>query len=130
MATANQQTSSKGVAELAGIKVIDVDTHLTEPHDLWIKRAPAAWRERVPQVKMLDGQMSWVIDGNKSIGTGAHPNSSILKNSSKVRVLDEFLKLQFSDVHPGSYSVKDRLAVMDAAGIYAQIVYPNILGFG
>jgi predicted TIM-barrel fold metal-dependent hydrolase len=112
------------------LKIIDADTHLTEPHDLWVRRAPAAWRDRVPQVKMLDGQMSWVIDGNKSIGTGAHPNSSILKNSSKVRVLDDFLKLKFTDVHPGSHSVKDRLSVMDQAGIYAQIVYPNILGFG
>jgi uncharacterized protein len=112
------------------IKVIDADTHLTEPHDLWIKRAPAKWRDRVPQVKMLDGKMSWVIDGNMSIGTGAHPNSSILKDGTKIRVLDDFLNLQFSDVHPGSSDVKARLAVMDAAGIYAQIVYPNILGFG
>jgi uncharacterized protein len=112
------------------LKIIDADTHLTEPHDLWVRRAPAAWRDRVPQVKMLDGQMSWVIDGNKSIGTGAHPNSAILKDSRKVRTLNDFLKLKFSDVHPGSHSVKERLAVMDEAGIYAQIVYPNILGFG
>jgi predicted TIM-barrel fold metal-dependent hydrolase len=112
------------------LKIIDADTHLTEPHDLWVRRAPAAWRERVPQVKLLDGQMSWVIDGNKSIGTGAHPNSAILHSRNKVRVLSDFLKLQFADVHPGSHSVKERLAVMDEAGIYAQIVYPNILGFG
>lgn len=112
------------------IKIIDADTHLTEPHDLWISRAPAKWRDRVPQVKLLDGRMSWVIDGDKSIGTGAHPNSAILKDGSKVRALDRFLELQFADVHPGSSSVKDRLAVMDAAGIHAQIVYPNILGFG
>jgi predicted TIM-barrel fold metal-dependent hydrolase len=112
------------------LKIIDADTHYTEPHDLWVKRAPPAWRDRVPQVKMLDGQMSWVIDGNKSIGTGAHPNSAILKGNQKVRTLDEFLKLKFADVHLGSHSVKERLAVMDHAGIYAQIVYPNILGFG
>jgi uncharacterized protein len=112
------------------LKIVDADTHLTEPHDLWVRRAPPAWRDRVPQVKMLDGQMSWVIDGNKSIGTGAHPNSAILKDRNKVRTLNDFLKLEFSDVHPGSHSVKERLAVMDEAGIYAQIVYPNILGFG
>ena len=112
------------------IKIIDADTHLTEPHDMWIKRAPASLRDRVPQVKMHEGQMSWVIDGNQSIGTGAHPNSSILKDGTKIRVLDDFLKLKFDDVHPGSSSIKERLAVMDATGIYAQIVYPNILGFG
>jgi hypothetical protein len=26
------------------LKIIDADTHLTEPHDLWVKRAPAALR--------------------------------------------------------------------------------------
>jgi len=112
------------------LKIIDADTHLTEPHDLWIKRAPAKWRDRVPQVRMYDGQMSWIIDGNKSIGTGAHPSSAILKDGSKIRELDKFLKLKFADVHPGSSSVRERLAVMDETGIYAQIVYPNILGFG
>ena len=112
------------------IKIIDADTHLTEPHDMWVKRAPAAIRDRVPQVKMLDGIRSWVIDGDKSIGTGAHPNSSVLKQGGKVRDLDKFLKLQFEDVHAGSSDVKERLKVMDEAGIYAQIVYPNILGFG
>ena len=114
----------------AGIKVIDADTHLTEPHDMWTKRAPAKFRDAVPQVMVLDGVRSWVIDGDKSIGTGAHPNSSVLKEGGKVRDLDKFLKLQFEDVHAGSSDVKERLAVMDAAGIYAQIVYPNILGFG
>lgn len=114
----------------APIKVIDADTHLTEPHDLWVKRAPARFRDRVPQVKLHNGVRSWVIDGDQSIGTGAHPNSAILREGGKVRDLDQFLKLQFEDVHAGSSSIAERLAVMDANGIWAQIVYPNILGFG
>lgn len=118
------------MATTAPIKIIDTDTHLTEPHDLWIKRAPASIRDRVPQVKMLNGQRCWVIDGDKSIGHGAHPNSAVLKEGGKVRELDRFLGLQFEEVHTGSSSVKERLALMDEAGIYAQIVYPNILGFG
>jgi len=28
--------------------VIDVDTHVTEPPDLWTSRVPAKWHERVP----------------------------------------------------------------------------------
>ena len=50
-------------ALLEGIKVIDADTHLSEPHDLWTRRAPAALRERVPQVKTINGVRTWVIDG-------------------------------------------------------------------
>src|SRR5688572_16115055 len=94
MATASLERPAARTA----YKVIDADTHLTEPHDLWTSRAPASIRDRVPQVKMLDGQRCWVIDGDKSIGTGAHPNSAILKDGGKVRVLDDFLKLQFEDV--------------------------------
>ena len=47
MATAIQETKPAGSARdaLAGIRVIDVDTHLTEPHDLWTSRAPAKWKE-------------------------------------------------------------------------------------
>ena len=126
MATAALEKPDAG----STIKVIDADTHLTEPHNLWTSRAPAALRDRVPQVKELNGVRSWVIDGDKSIGTGAHPNSAILKQGGKVRDLDTFLKLQFEDVHTGSSSIRERLAVMDDAGIHAQIVYPNILGFG
>lgn len=112
------------------LKIIDADTHLTEPHDLWTRRAPAVLRDRVPQVKVIDGQKSWVIDGDKIIGYKAHPNSAILKEGGKVRDLSRFLSLQFEDVHAGSSDVRARLQVMDEAGIYAQIVYPNILGFG
>lgn len=126
MATALREEADVGPK----LKVVDADTHLTEPHDLWIKRAPASIRDRVPQVKMHNGEMSWVIDGDKTIGLRAHPNSSIRKDGTKVRKLGEFLELKYDDVHLGSSQVKERLEVMDQVGIYAQIVYPNILGFG
>src|ERR1700760_110412 len=45
------------------VRVIDADTHLTEAHDLWIKRAPAQYKDRVPRVEDIDGQPTWVVDG-------------------------------------------------------------------
>src|SRR4051812_40428137 len=114
-----------------GIKVIDADTHLSEPHDLWTRRAPPALRERVPQVKMIDGKRCWVIDGDKLIGTGVGANaaSAIRKDGSKPPGM-WFKTASIEDVHPGSYSAKARLGLMDEMGIWAQIVYPNTLGFG
>ena len=38
----NEPASNSAV--FGGRKVIDVDTHLTEPHDLWTRRAPARSR--------------------------------------------------------------------------------------
>jgi predicted TIM-barrel fold metal-dependent hydrolase len=112
-----------------GRKVIDVDTHLTEPHDLWLKRAPARLRDRVPQVKMIDGVRSWVIDGDKILLERAITSSTIKSDGSKWPGL-EFLNHQFEEVHPASHSARERVAMMDAQGISAQILYPNILGFG
>ena len=116
-------------AAFGGRKVIDVDTHLTEPHDLWTRRAPASLKARVPQVKVIDGVESWVIDGDKLIGLGANPASCVKPDGSKYLGL-EFLEVSIRDVHPSSYSVRERLALMDETGVSAEVVYPNILGFG
>ena len=45
------------------VRVIDADTHLTEAHDLWTKRAPAQYKDRVPRVEDIDGRPTWVVDG-------------------------------------------------------------------
>jgi predicted TIM-barrel fold metal-dependent hydrolase len=117
---------------IEGIKVIDVDTHYTEPHNLWTSRAPASLIDRVPQVKVVDeatGRLSWVIDGNQKIGLDAMAFSTVLPDGSRVQGAD-FMKLQIQHVHPSSWDVKERLKAMDACNIHAQILYPNILGFG
>jgi predicted TIM-barrel fold metal-dependent hydrolase len=117
------------IAHFGGHKVIDVDTHLSEPHDLWTKRAPASWSARVPQVKVVEGQRTWVIDEDRVIAYATSPTSVVLPDGSKTRGLD-WLNFGIEDVHPASWNVKDRLAYMDGQGITAQVVYPNVLGFG
>ncbi|CAN7195493.1 amidohydrolase family protein [Phenylobacterium sp. LjRoot225] len=116
-------------AVFGGRKVIDVDTHLVEPHDLWLKRAPAKYLDRVPQVKVVDGVRSWVIDGDKILLKGAVPASTVTLDGSKWPGL-EFINHQFEEVHLASHSTRERVQMMDAMGITAQILYPNILGFG
>jgi predicted TIM-barrel fold metal-dependent hydrolase len=112
-----------------GRKVIDVDTHLTEPHDLWTSRAPSKMRDRVPQVKEINGKRSWVIDGDIVIGEGANPSSTIARDGSKWPGLD-FLSRSFEDCHPASHNALERVKLMDRLGVSAQVLYPNILGFG
>ena len=112
-----------------GRKVIDVDTHLVEPFDLWTSRAPASMKDRLPRVKVVDGIRSWVIDDDKLLSKGAVPACTISKQGVKWPGL-EFVQKQIEDVHPAAYSVKERLGVMDSMGVDAQIIYPNILGFG
>jgi uncharacterized protein len=43
--------------------LIDADTHPTEAHDLWTKRAPAKYKDRVPRVVEVEGKPMWYVDG-------------------------------------------------------------------
>lgn len=113
---------------LDGIKVIDTDTHLTEPHDLWTSRAPAGYRELVPHVKTVDGRQRWFVNEDVSLGA-AGPASVVRKDAEKVRGA-EFFDWTIDEVHEASYDTRARVAMMDRLGIHAQIVYPNLAGFG
>jgi predicted TIM-barrel fold metal-dependent hydrolase len=124
-----QKPTQRPRGSFGGRKVVDVDTHLTEPHDLWTSRAPASLRDRVPQVREINGKRSWIIDGSVIIGEGANPSSTIAADGNKWLGL-EFMTRSIEECHPASYRVKERVEMLDKTGISAQIVYPNILGFG
>ena len=111
----------------AGTWVIDVDTHITEPHDLWTSRAPEAYKDRVPKVVDVDGVPTWSVDG---IQLGRASSSSVIyKDGTRCRGA-AFTRWTINDAHPGAFDVNARLEVMDGVGIGAQIIYPNTAGFG
>ena len=107
-------------------KVIDCDTHYTEPPDLWISRAPASMKDRMPHMKTINGQSLWFIEGNKPFGMVGTTviDSGGNKQRGKLSIAS------FEEMDEAAYKVKPRLAVMDRMGVWAQIVYPNAGGFG
>lgn len=109
------------------VAVVDADTHLTEPHDLWTSRAPASLRDRVPHVEEHNGGSRWVVDG---IFAGLASGFSVVNRAGEKVPGTGFIGWGIDEVHPGAYSVPERLAVMDEMGVLAQIVYPNTFGFG
>jgi predicted TIM-barrel fold metal-dependent hydrolase len=119
-----------GSRSTTGIKVIDVDTHLSEPEDLWTRRAPAKYRDRVPQIGMVGDQVSWVIDGSLPIGIGAGASSIFHKDGRRGVGVEGWSSWRVGDVIPACSEAEARVALMDEAGIHAQIVYPNVIGFG
>jgi len=113
---------------LADIRVVDADSHVSEWADLWTSRAPASLRHRVPQRKLVDNVPTWVIDGDKPLGVfGAM--SAIHGSGLKSHGM-EFGDWQLEDVHAACYDVKARVEYLNQEGIWAQIAYPNALGFG
>ncbi|MBV1916472.1 MAG: amidohydrolase [Sphingomonadaceae bacterium] len=112
---------------LQGLKIIDVDTHITEWADLWTSRATPKYKDRVPRVKMVDGKPAWFLDDH-DLAT-PHAYSAIRKDGSKA-LGNGFREIWHSDAHDGASNVKARLEYMDGEGIAAQIGYTNLLGFG
>ena len=112
--------------EISAMPVIDVDSHWTEPPDLWTSRAPAKLRDRVLRVvRIADGVEQWVIEEDTLMGQVGY--CSIRPDGSKSQASIAFDT--FAEVHPGAIAVAPRLEYMDQHGLSIQIVYPNILGF-
>ena len=51
-----------------GIKIVDCDTHFTEPQDLWTANAPAGMKEKMPHVRRVDDADRWFV-GDKDFGS-------------------------------------------------------------
>jgi len=116
------------VLDLSGIEVVDADTHLIETADLFTSRAPVGLKDRVPRVEDIEGQATWVMDG--TVLGPAYRGGVIRRDGAKIETDIAYTEWGFEDIHAGGYDLKARLAVMDAAGVSAQIAFPNNLGLG
>ena len=104
---------------------IDVDTHITEPGDVWTSRLAPRFQDRAPRmVRSDDGIDTWhfgrttrpIPVGATAIAGWKEPFPAFPRN------IDE--------CPPASYDSKARLAYMDEIGAWACGLYPNIGGFG
>jgi predicted TIM-barrel fold metal-dependent hydrolase len=113
---------------LAGIKIIDVDTHVSEWPDLWTSRASAKLKPLVPRMVGVGKERRWVMGEDSFLATRS-ANSAVMLDGSKLRGV-EFFEREHDEVHAGAHDVHARIQMMDEQGIHAQIAYPNVLGFG
>jgi predicted TIM-barrel fold metal-dependent hydrolase len=106
------------------VPIIDADSHLTEPPDLWTKRLPERFRALAPRVERQPetGRKLWLLDG--------HWLSPEAEFSRKPGYQDErTFPATWDEVDPACFDARARLAWMDAEGIYAQVIYPNLVAF-
>ena len=107
------------------IKVIDTDTHVIEPYDLWTSRVDTKkWGDLVPHVRRdpkrgddrwwFGGKRSWAACGFAQAGwkefAPDHPPT-------------------IKDALPAVHDSTERVKYMDEHGVYAQVLFPNIGGF-
>ena len=107
-------------------KVIDSDTHVIEPYDLWTSRVSVKkYGDKVPHVKWDEKaeEDAWFFGAER---TGAAAGAAMAgwheyppKRPKKLEMVDKAL-----------YDAPARLKRMDEYGIHAQVLYPNVAGFG
>jgi len=113
---------------LDDVKVVDADSHLTEPHDLWTKRAPAGYEDRVPRVEEVDGRPTWVVDG-ATLGF-AGGGGVIDRQGKKFPFQESMVVWGIDRIHQAAFDPKARIEVLDESGIWAQVLFPNSIGLG
>ncbi|WP_419855510.1 amidohydrolase family protein [Candidatus Poriferisodalis sp.] len=113
---------------LDDLKIIDTDSHWSEPYDLWTSRAPAKYRDRVPRMAERDGKRRWWFDD--SIPIGLPIASSVVDPDGQKVTGTVFFDFDNEMVHRASYDAEARVAMLDELGLDAQIMYPNVAGFG
>ena len=106
------------------VAVIDVDTHLTEPPDTWVARVPASLHDVVPHIERIDGNDVWMAGGERL----GHPGYYSMAGFDGVMPVS--MPKTFDDIPDAMYDADARLAFLDREGIRAQVLYPNVGGFG
>lgn len=105
-------------------RVVDVDTHLTEPPDAWTRSFPPSMHDKVPHIERIDGRDTWVANGER---LGAPGFYSMAGHDG---IMPASIPETFEDIAPAMYDAQARLELLDGEGIDAQVLYPNVGGFG
>lgn len=105
-------------------RVIDVDTHLTEPPDTWTRSFPESLHDKVPHIERIDGRDTWMVNGER-IGSPGYYSMA-----GHDGIMPASIPETYDDIAPAMYDARARLEFLDREGIDAQILYPNVGGFG
>jgi predicted TIM-barrel fold metal-dependent hydrolase len=112
--------------------VVSADSHVNEPHDLWLKRIDEQFRDRVPQVKMDDKGRKWfVVEGfRKSMIREAPRDEQVTMEDFKQRSEEAGKRMELDRTKGAMFQQRgnpslDRYSDMDYDGIDAEILFPN-----
>src|SRR4051794_3479438 len=100
-------------------EIISADSHVIEPHDLWLKYADPAYRDRVP--RLVRGEEHDLLVGEEYEG---HIGllSGVLRKGADVIVDGRWE----DDVFPGGYDPHQRMKDLARDGISAEVLFPTV----
>jgi predicted TIM-barrel fold metal-dependent hydrolase len=103
------------------IEIVDSDTHVIEPPDLFTSRVSSKWGDAIPQIRWDDASQEevWFFGDKKIYAAGLACGARWHEFPP-----DHPRRLADSDIR--NYDPVQRLGHMDDFGIRAQVLYPNI----
>jgi predicted TIM-barrel fold metal-dependent hydrolase len=99
------------------LHLIDADTHVNEPPDLWTTRLPARFRDRAPRMERFEQGDAWILEGVAdpiNFGLNAAAGDTDLRPWKR-----------FEEIRPGGYDPAARLVEMDQDQVDACVLYPT-----
>jgi predicted TIM-barrel fold metal-dependent hydrolase len=128
---ARRKTSQRGLRKewvMADYGLLDADSHVSEPLNLWQQRLPAKYRDEAPRmVTEYHGKPGawWIIEQDRE------PHNVILGfgANKSLEELQQFLKgFSYAGAHRGGWDPVQRVKDMDQDGIAGDVLYTT-LGF-
>ena len=109
---------------ISDIPIVDVDTHVVEPPDLWTSRMSSRWGDLVPHVRWDEANQeeAWFMGDQRLGAVGGAAMAGWHEYAP-------FHPRRWEDTDPATSDPAKRLAVMDEYGIHAQVLYPNVAVF-
>jgi predicted TIM-barrel fold metal-dependent hydrolase len=104
---------------LPGYRLVDADSHINEPPDLWVSRVPAKFRDRAPRMEHFPQGDAWILEGVAdpiNFGSNANAGLPFEKRSPWAR---------WEDIRRGGHDPKARLEEMDLDLVDAAVLYPT-----
>lgn len=104
-------------------EIIDVDSHITEPPDVWTARMPKSLHEQVPHIERVDGEDVWMAGGMRISAPGT------VSMAGFDGVVPDHPRT-YEEIHESMWDASARVEHLNHEGITAQVLYPNVGGFG
>jgi predicted TIM-barrel fold metal-dependent hydrolase len=82
----------------------------------------------MPHVERVDGAATWVVDGEVLGRAGA--GGVIDRDGVKGRSFEGLYEWEIEQAHVAAYDPKARVELMDDIGVWAQVVFPGVVGLG
>lgn len=122
--TATLSSAQSTDAAVDTVPIIDVDSHVAEPVDLWSSRLPSKYQDRAPSVAWDEAadDFRWKVGGVWLSAVGEYCTAGWREPfPSHPPTLEE--------ADHATWDPAVRLQRMDEYGIQAQILYPNLIAF-